>query len=126
MSLQKTTNQTKITAKFQKAIKQLLKKHKYDVVLQIVTLISKLEKFEISGQSSNHPLKNAQGFRDIHLDGGNLILLYKYENNNLVIDLLLKDIVTHKQLKRYNFKQKDTIKPISSIQQALDELNNEQ
>lgn len=102
---EKHVNKVVATDMFEKSIKKLTKKHKGKVILEIKDTIVKLKNFKISSGKHNHPLKNSDGHQDIHLDGGKLILLYKYISSDiLVIDLKLQDVVNHDKLKRYDTK----------------------
>lgn len=117
-----------MTKLFERAVKELSKKNRSDVLKELKDVIIKLGKYEISSNKKNHPLKNAEWHLDLHLDGGNLILLYKYFNEEVFeIDvykaslerfLRLQDIVNHKQLSNYDIKKyrRDTKEPdIDSI-----------
>lgn len=104
-----------MTQLFEKAVKSLSKKKKTNVLKELKDTIIKLGNYEIGSNKKNHPLKNAQGHLDLHLEGGNLILLYKYFNEEVFeIDvdekslqrfLRLQDIVNHTQLKNYDVKK---------------------
>lgn len=74
-----------MTKLFEEAVKGLAKKHRTDVLLELKDAIIKLGKYEISSNKKNHPLTNLQGHLDLHLDKGNLILLYKYESANILL-----------------------------------------
>lgn len=100
---------------FEKAIKGLYKLHKKDVLEELKDAIEKLCNYEITSNKKNHPLQDMDGHLDLHLDGGNLILIYKYENENtlkLYTDesslnqlLKLQDVVNHDKLKKYKGKK---------------------
>lgn len=100
---------------FKKAVKLLSKKKKTNVLKELKETIIKLGNYEIKGNKKNHPLTNAEGHFDLHLEGGNLILIYKYFNEEVFeIDvsqvsieriLRLQDVVDHKQLKGYDSKK---------------------
>lgn len=104
-----------MTTLFEKAVKLLTKKNKSKTLKELKDAIIKLGRYEIKGSKSNHPLKDSKGHFDLHLDGGNLILLYTYFNEDVFeIDvdkqsfervLKAQDIVTHKELKRYSNKK---------------------
>lgn len=119
------------TKQFMKAVKQLKKKHKTDVLRELYDIVNKLRNLEITTQSSNHWLKDADDHKDIHLDGGNLILMYKYittQNGNvaLMITLRLQDIVDHTELKRYDkkkFKADAKDFDVESIRSSQDRRN---
>ena len=99
------------TKSFERAIKVLKNQHKAKELDEIYSVVQKLASFEITKQKSNHPLTGAKGHKDIHISGGRLILLYRYDEvsvhgstESIVyvdIDLRLQDIVNHTQLKRY-------------------------
>lgn len=103
------------TNQFEAALKKLKKDHKTKILEQLKDVVEKLIKLEITTQNQNHPLKNAKGHRDLHLDGKRLILLYKYDyaSDNedellLFVTLKLQDIVDHKQLSRYDLGKFDS------------------
>ena len=115
------------TRLFEQAVKELFKKNRTDVIKELKETIIKLGTYDISSAKHNHPLVNSMGHFDIHLDGGTLILLYKYDDDILEIGfdqsalnqiLRLQDIVDHKELKRYN--KKNYKKPAKEI--SLDKL----
>lgn len=100
---------------FEKAIKLLHKKKKTDVLKEIKDVVIRLGNYDVGKSKDNHPLKNAEGHMDIHIEGGNLILVYKYfseevfelnitqESLNRI--LRLQDVVNHKELKNYDKKK---------------------
>lgn len=117
------------TRMFEQAVKELFKKNRTDVIEELKQTIIKLGKYEITSAKSNHPLKNAYGHMDIHLDGGTLILLYKYDDDVLEIGfdqsvlnqiLKLQDIVDNKELNAYNRDRKKYKKSTKEI--SLDKL----
>lgn len=98
------------TEDFESALKQLKKKHQTNVIKNLRTVIVELLGHDISTRHSNHPLTNMLQHRDIHLDGGRLVLIYKYlTDSELIMSLKLQDVVEHKELKRYN--KKKLVKP---------------
>lgn len=118
------------TRMFEQAVKELFKKSRTDVIEELKQTIIKLGKYEITSAKHNHPLKNTYGHMDIHLDGGTLILLYKYDDDDVleigfdqsVLNQILKlqDIVDHKELNAYNRNRKKYKKPTKEI--SLDKL----
>ena len=57
--------------------------------------VEKLRTFQITKQQSNHKLKgNKSKYNDIHIRG-DIVLLYKYINDDIYIDLELKDLTDH-------------------------------
>lgn len=102
------------TRLFEQAVKELFKKHRADVIEELKNTIIKLGMYEIGSAKHNHPLEKSEGHLDIHIDGGNLILLYKYDDDVLEVGfeksalnqiLRLQDVVDHKELKRYDKKK---------------------
>ena len=98
-----------MTNLFERAVKTLCKKHRKDVLKELKDAIIRLGKYEITREKDNHRLNNAEGHLDLHLDGSNLILLYKYETEEVLTltfgsqtVLRLQDIVNHDELKRYD------------------------
>lgn len=94
------------TRSFERSIKKLQKKHKTAELAEIYNVIKDLADFKIATQKSNHPLKDADGHNDIHISGGDLILVYRYDTSDedvvLIIDLRLQDVVNHDELKHYD------------------------
>lgn len=93
------------TRSFENAVKSLKKDHKTSVLKELRDTVDKLINLEITTQKSNHPLKNSEEHKDLHLDGGRLILLYRYDEEALIISLRLQDVVNHDQLKSYDSKK---------------------
>ena len=91
------------TSSYKNAYKELKNKHRDDVIDDLNKTIEKLAKFEISSQSDNHPLKGIK-INDIHIRG-DVILLYRYVDKALIIDLRLEDVVNHKQLNNPKYKK---------------------
>lgn len=83
---------------FKKAYKKLKKEHQDNIIKDINITIKKLINFEITSQKSNHRLKNSD-LNDLHIRP-NVILLYKYSGEALVITLELHNIVDHDELNR--------------------------
>lgn len=102
------------TQRFEEALKSLKKDHKNKVLKKLDSYVTSLVNLEISTQGQNHPLTDAKGHRDIHLEGKRLILLYRYDFKGtdpeelvLVVELRLQDIVDHKELRSYDKKNYD-------------------
>ena len=93
------------TRSFENSVKQLKKKHENEALNELCDIVNKLADYEITKQKSNHPLKDVDGHIDLHLKGGKLVLLYKYEDDVLTIALRLQDVVNHDQLMSYNKKK---------------------
>lgn len=100
---------------FERAVKQLCRKHKKDTLKELKEAIIKLGNYEIKSGKKNHPLKDSYGHLDLHLDGGRLILIYKYVDDDVLMVgfekssfnqiLRLQDVVTHKELNSYAKKK---------------------
>lgn len=90
------------TRSFEDAVKQLKKKHEKNALNELHDTIISLANFEVTKQKSNHPLKNAQGHKDLHLNGGKLVLIYRYDDDTLYISLRLQDVVNHNKLASYD------------------------
>lgn len=87
------------TSSYKRAYKKLLKDHRKDVIEDLTEIIEKLMTFQITKQARNHPLKGAEDAKELHVRD-EVLLVYRYVNDSLVIDLILLDLVTHKELKR--------------------------
>ena len=85
------------TSSYKRGYKALKKKHRNDVLEDLETIIGKLIRFEITSQYHNHPLKGIKDAKDIHVRE-NVLLLYRYEDNALLIDLILLDLLDHDDL----------------------------
>ena len=90
------------TNKFKKAVKCFRKTHNARVLDDLWTAINKIYNQEVGSSMSNHKLKGkyTNGFKDMHLAGGDFILLYRYDvdDDTLVISAKLRDIIDHKEL----------------------------
>lgn len=100
------------TKQFEEALKALKKNHKTQVLRKLDQVVKDLIDLKITTQHQNHTLTNAEGHRDIHLEGKRIILMYRYDyaSDNtddllLFITLRLQDMVDHIELKRYDSKK---------------------
>ena len=105
------------TAVFEQALKKQVKKHKADTLNQILEVSEKLLNYDIEREYKNHNLHyNLSGHKDIHIEGGNLVLIYKYVSPEKIrIDakfdsdaddiLKLQDLVNHKEIQPYDSKK---------------------
>lgn len=76
-------------------LKKLSRQHKLREYQDVLDTVEKLRTFQITNQQSNHGLKgNKSDYKDIHIRG-NIVLLYKYVNDDIYIDLELKDLTDH-------------------------------
>ena len=83
---------------FNNAYKKLVKDHRFDVINKLNDIIEKLMyRNEITKESHNHPLKN--GVFDIHITG-DVILLYRYKDNALLLTLELHNLTNHRDLNK--------------------------
>ena len=81
---------------YKKGIKKLIKNYRIEELRTIIEIKEKLKKFEISSQYKNHPLKGKwKGYNELHVRD-DLLLIYKYIDEDLYIDLELKDLTNHK------------------------------
>lgn len=81
---------------FKKGLLKLKKKHRYKDIIRLEEIIEKLRFFKISSQYRNHPLNGEwKGYNELHVRD-DLLLIYKYINDDLYIDLELKDLTNHK------------------------------
>lgn len=72
-----------------------------------------------------------KGFNDLHLSDGDTVLIYKYESNNLIIDLILQNLGSHDEMFPTNKDKRKSIKrnlredlDIMSVFEVLDNLDN--
>ena len=112
------------TNKFKKAIKLFKRKHQSRVLDDVWNAIVKIYNQEVGKSMDNHQLsgKHTNGFKDIHLEGGDFILLYRYDvdNDTLIVSAKINDIVTHKEL-----NQKATFAEPQWIPTTFDQLKND-
>lgn len=81
---------------YKKGIKKLIKKHLIEELKDVIEIKEKLKRFEIPSQYRNHPLNGEwKGYNELHVRD-DLLLIYKYINDDLYIDLELKDLTNHK------------------------------
>lgn len=91
-----------MTRRFRKAVESLKRKHNNQALAELEDVVKQIYNRTLNAQKHNHPLKNANGFKDVHISGGKLIVLYRYdvEQDELNISAELHDIVTHDALNR--------------------------
>lgn len=87
------------TPQYERAIKRLKRQHRSNVLTEIKETVIRLANLEITTEKRNHRLTNSS-LSDIHIDGGKLILLYRYVGSSLIISLELNNVVNHDQLNR--------------------------
>lgn len=100
------------TKLFESGVAKLKKKHEDAAIDKLYQIVKELSEFKVTKQHKNHPLKNADGHKDIHVVHGKVILIYKYLGDGesvdecaLMITLRLHDVVNHTQLDNYNQKK---------------------
>ncbi len=110
------------TNKFNRAIKVFQKKHHSRALDDIWIAINKIYRDEVGKSMDNHRLsgKHTNGFNDIHIAGGDFILLYRYDvdSDTMVVSAKIKDVVDHKGL-----HQRDTYAEPQWIETTLEELD---
>lgn len=112
------------TKKFKRAVKSFKKNHSTRVLNDLWAAITKIYSNEVGSSMDNHKLtgKHTNGFSDIHLAGGDFILLYRYDadDDTLVVSAKIKDVIDHKEL-----RQKGTFAEPEWVQTSLEELDHE-
>lgn len=92
-------NSTITKSGFRNGIRRLRKEHKQNLIDEVAAIVTKLENQEITSSNHNHPLTGTyRGFKDLYLSDGDTVLIYKYENNNLVVDLILQNLGPHDEV----------------------------
>ena len=87
------------TSSFKRGVKALAKDHKQKELNKLEEIIRKLCNFEITSGYKNHPLVGAEDAKELHISG-DILLVYRYVDGNLIISLELLDLLNHKELKR--------------------------
>lgn len=101
-------------------VRRLEKKSK--LLAELDAILGKLVMREIASSNHNHPLTGLyKGYRDLHLSDGDTVLIYKYENNNLIVDLILQNLGTHDEVFPKSKSGREAIKK-SLREKLLEEL----
>ena len=109
------------TPRYLRSLKKLKKQHKTKTIRKLEETINKLANFQITTQQHNHPLQDSD-INDIHIEG-DVILLYRYIGDGIVLDLELTDLANHDQLNRKIRSNTKTFKPsILANDQVEDDL----
>ena len=109
------------TPRYLRSLKKLKKQHKTKTIRKLEETINKLANFQITTQQHNHPLQDSD-INDIHIEG-DVILLYRYIGDGIVLDLELTDLANHDQLNRKIRTNTKTFKPsILANDQVEDDL----
>lgn len=94
------------TKQFKEGVKQLVKKHKTDTINNLYDIINDLCNFRITTQYKNHKLVNIDAY-ELHVNNeGDVLLLYKYSGDALIISLNLIDLTNHRKLKNPQYQKK--------------------
>ena len=94
------------TEVFEDNFKLLIKKNKKNTIKKLIKIIEELLDFKVTSQYKNHPLKNYNKHKELHIDGDTL-LIYKYQREDvLIVELKLSAVTNHKGL---NFKKDDIL-----------------
>lgn len=111
-----------ITNKFKKSVKVFRRTHSNRVLDDLWVAINKIYNQEVGKSMDNHKLSGSytNGFKDIHLSGGDFILLYRYDidSDTLIVSAKIKDIVNHDEL-----KERGVFKEPQWFETTLDELD---
>ena len=90
-----------LTTPFKRAVKQLKKIHHQRALDDLSNAIKLINEEAVDSHMDNHNLVKANGLKDIHLAGGDLILLYKYIRDDVIaVSAKLHNIVDHTELKQ--------------------------
>ena len=109
------------TPRYLRSLKKLKKQHKTKTIRKLEETINKLANFQITTQQHNHPLQDSD-INDIHIEG-DVILLYRYIGDGIVLDLELTNLVNHDSLNRKIRSNTKTFKPsILANDQVEDDL----
>lgn len=111
-----TTNQ------FKRAVKKLKREHNTRALDDLWKAVQKIYNQEVGSSMDNHRLagKNTNNLNDLHLAGGDLILLWRYDSDtdSLVVSAKIKDVVNHDALSR-----KETFAEPQWRETTIDELD---
>lgn len=88
-----------LTDEYKRAIRKLEQRGKTDIIDRIDKIVEDLIHLSVSKKYHNHTLHSAKGMKDVHIEG-DLILLYMYKDNALILQLKLLDITNHRHLDR--------------------------
>ena len=95
------------TKKYTRALKKLQAQHKSDIIRKLHDVIDDLANLRITTQNRNHKLKDSD-LNDIHISG-DVILLYRYVGDSIILELELNNIVNHDELNRKIKSSKELI-----------------
>lgn len=104
------------TSQYKQGVKQLIKKHRTETLSSLKQIIDDLCNFRITTQYSNHKLTSIDAY-ELHVNNeGDVLLVYRYSGDALIISLQLIDLTSHKQLKNPNY-QKQVRKTIKNLKE---------
>ena len=110
------------TSQYKQGVKQLIKKHKTETLSNLKQIIDDLCNFRITTQYSNHKLTSIDAY-ELHVNNeGDVLLVYRYSGDALIISLQLIDLTNHKQLKNPNY-QKQIKKTIKNLKESKGDKN---
>ena len=110
------------TTQYKQGVKQLIKKHKTETLNSLKSIIDDLCEYKITTQYHNHKLTNIDAY-ELHVNNeGDVLLLYRYSGNALIISLQLIDLTNHKELKSPAY-QKQIKKEIKNLKESKGDKN---
>ena len=112
------------TGQYKQGVKKLIKKHKTETLNSLKQIIEDLCNFKITTQYHNHKLTNLDAY-ELHVNNeGDVLLIYRYSGNALIISLHLIDLTDHKELKNPDH-QKQIKKTIKNLKENKGDKNME-
>lgn len=112
------------TTQYKQGVKQLIKKHKTETLNSLKSIIDDLCEYKITTQYHNHKLTNIDAY-ELHVNNeGDVLLLYRYSGNALIISLQLIDLTNHRELKNKKY-QKEIKKTIKDLKESKGDKNME-
>ena len=112
------------TTQYKQGVKQLIKKHKTETLNSLKSIIDDLCGYKITTQYHNHKLTNIDAY-ELHVNNeGDVLLLYRYSGNALIISLQLIDLTNHRELKNKKY-QKEIKKTIKDLKENKGDKNME-
>ena len=105
------------TTQYKQGVKQLIKKHKTETLNSLKSIIDDLCEYKITTQYHNHKLTNIDAY-ELHVNNeGDVLLLYRYSGNALIISLQLIDLTNRRELKNKKY-QKEIKKTIKDLKES--------
>ena len=120
MNKKPTVDKIVSTTQFARGVKQLKSKHKNKELAKLTRIVDNLKHFKITTASHNHSVGN--GVYDIHISG-DIVLLYRYNGDILMLELELNNLADHKNLSdKINSADNVTVKNVVDATQDLQSL----